>query len=74
MQQTTIDANAITFLNRYKDLDSADIIELTAEIYLMPETSLTLAEWLQLELILDHRLPNDIYSSLDTTPYWEQTY
>ena len=74
VQQATIDANAITFLNRYKDLDSADVIELTAEIYLMPETSLTLAEWLQLELILDHRLPNGIYSSLDTTPYWEQTY
>ena len=71
MQQTTIDANAIAFLNKYKDLDSADIIELTAEIYLMPETSLTLAEWDEIEDILRHRLPNGIYSSLDTTPYWE---
>lgn len=71
VQQKTIDNNAKIFLNDYKGLSTADIIELTAVIYIMPETSLTIKEWKDIESILDHRLPNNIYSSLDTKPYWE---
>ena len=53
VQQTIIDANAKTFVNRYKDLDKADIIELTAEIDGMQETTLTVDQWTEITDILD---------------------
>ena len=53
MQQTIIDTNAKTFVKRYKDLDKADIIELTAEIDGMQETTLTVDQWTEITDILD---------------------
>ena len=51
-QQTTIDTNAKTFVDRYKDLEAADIIELLADIDGMPETTLTVDQWTEIEDIL----------------------